>query len=239
MKISSLQKKYSPLEHKKEMLLSKKQLLAFFAAVFSLLIISASLFTGIALNAKWNALIVGIILTIISVIIYFACKGTKLRYVYSYILNNLGIGLSISAFYTVKQVNLNALHYLFGICIFILLFVALWTITIKLKGKAKQVVKIIVLTTLIVIIIFLFIMWLINLTNPYYSIGFFMLFNASFYIALFFNVTHTDNIFKKISGYCYGIYFLITMLVVIILSECNADFSFDIPIGGGNKKNKK
>ncbi len=212
----------------------KNNVLKIFAfSIISILICTFTCTIGIISNYKWTALIVGIILTIASIPIHFMAKKNDNLYLLSYFINMLGTGLSISFYYKVKDIPFKINQVLTSILIsVILLFIVLYILK---KFNTKFMYKTI-LTIVIIITIIVTIFWISNEKVTFYSILTFLLILSVFYIILFYKaINEKGNIYKDISKYSYGIYFVITMIVIAILTEGDIDFDF----GYSNDKNKK
>ncbi len=219
--------------------LLSKQAITFYYFVCSLLLIVLTTYLGMQLSNGYGGLIAGILIIAVSVLLYFIFNKKKLSklFVFVYILNSVGIGLSLSTLYIKTEVSFNLFNHidiqriLLAICIISLFSLLMLFSAVVLYKKEGVLYYWLTLSVHILALITFTVFWIANGNNITCSLLFFFEIIALSYHILYLKVNSYNNLFKKISAYSFGLYFIITLIVLIVISE--GDFSgFDGGIGG-------
>ena len=211
-----------------------KYQITLFLSIISVIVITLTSIFGIRSNLKYDALGISFILVMTSILFYLLGKKANIFYIITYLLNTVGVGLSISAYYTVKNFTINYTSFLPStlICIF---FLIVSSLLIKFGKHSKNLFKILIILNSIILFV-LVIFWIKNSTQVFYSMSFFLFVHTIFYL-LFFNSLKNDlNMYKDLSKYSFGIYFTITMIVLVIITE--GEF-IDLDFSSSKKKSRK
>lgn len=214
----------------------RKPFVIFAFSSMALILMSVSTIIGCAIINRWFGIIAGLAFMLIALPVHILAKRHSYIYILSFLLNSIGTGLSVSAYYTVKKVYLDYTQIL--IAILLILCILLMTAFFLLKwpsNKKTIIVAIsIVLTLLLISSIFL---WVIK-GLVVFSFGFFSTLLALFYILVFAVSINTNrSLFRDISYGSFGGIIILTMVVILILSE--GDFLDVLDFSGGGKKSKK
>ena len=184
---------------------------------------------------KWYGLIVGVLLMTAAIPLHGLGKRNKLTYLLAICLNSVGAGFSASAYYIQRGVSVE----LRGMIIsagsaFALLFLVYIVLQISPKTKKVTVCAAVILT--LVRLVAVLVMW-IRGDAGYYSFCFFCLLISLFYLCVLgVTVNHDErSLLRDISFGNFGLYIMITVVVIFILSEGEIlDGLFDgIGSGGG------
>jgi len=208
----------------------------FIFSILSLIIVSISSYIAILNELKWVGIIGGVTLMLFSIPFHLFGKNKVIFYKLSFLMNSVAIGLSISAYYTVRNIPFDIIQVVLSlICGFALLTI-LYNIFKKDIFMESNVFKFSIIAIIIALVL-LALFWLQQEKTTFYSISFFLLLNTLFYVILFkTSIFEEGNINKGISIYSYGIYFIVTIIVLAILTEGN--FDLDFGFWDNNKKKR-
>lgn len=200
----------------------------------SLIVLSSCTFSSYN-NLKWSGLIIGFVLTIISIVFHLHGKSNKRNYFFSYLLNTIGTGFSISTYYTVKNIEFSIINFIIPTIILGLLFLITMFLTRNRYSNNGVIFNLFIILQ-VMFMLFMAIMWINNGNIVFYSYSFLIYICLLFYIILGNLVISTEiNIYKEISVFSYGVYIIITTIVLAVLSDGNID-GIDLPIFKSKKK---
>ena len=153
----------------------------------------------------------------ISLPIHFLGKKKTIYYFITYLINSIAVGLSISTHYHVKEIIPSDKQFLIVslISFGIILITSLLTLPKVIKPFAKLIVSLEILALFITSIV----LW-INNDPTFYSLLFYYLNITYFYMVC--TITASSNIkqlFRKISIVSFSVFIIISIIVIIIISE--------------------
>lgn len=196
-----------------------KPFIVFFFTIIAYILFAFSTVFAISVCKEWYGLIVGAVLMVLAVPAHIFAKKHKILYLLSYILNAVGCGFATSAYYLEKQ------HSVVPESLFLPMLipaiVSIFTyLLVRLFPNAKKFVLTIATIGTIAMLIAFAVMWIKN-GYEYYSFAFF---NSVF--TLFYVVTdavtigeYDRNVVRDISFGSFGIFLVIAMVVLFIISE--------------------
>jgi hypothetical protein len=207
--------------------------------LFALFIISMSTVIGKLYIPKWYELFVGLILMLIAIPIHLLAKKRSWLYLVSFLINSIGTGLSIAAYYSEVGINVDIMPILVTILCVLLLFFVLSFISGQFINKVKY--FFIAENTFWSILLFTnFILW-IDKGLILFSFGFFAV-----AIVWVYRVVEESESRAKCLAVCnlsfgsFGGFIIVTLIVISILSEGDV---LDVGTFDGssntNKKNEK
>lgn len=192
-------------------------------------VILSSLFC-VSMIPQWHGILVGFLFMLIAALAHFAAKW----YSISALLNSLGCGCSIGAYYVMSKQSFNLQHAVFAAAIACLVLFSAW-ILFRISAKKKYVIIPcgIVLT---MAVIFSLIMWG-GYGEFIYSYSFFMLVIAAFYLFAFQITSHNDHsALRDVSIASFGAFAIVTFIVTVILTEGDALDVLDFAEASKNDK---
>lgn len=86
-----------------------KAYVVFLFSIAALFILTLSTQVAVSICSKWYGLIVGIFLMLLAIPLHVSAKKWTFLYVFSFIINFIGCGFSVSAYYLTKGISLNFL----------------------------------------------------------------------------------------------------------------------------------
>lgn len=205
----------------------------FITAFISIVLMAVTMILSNEIVPKWYGLPIGILLMVIAIPIHIWAKKHNFGYTISYILNSIGNGFSISAYYTVKKVPINIPQVLLVITGFLAAFSLVAIITYH-RSQLYKMAFIAFTMILIMLLAACLGFWIIN-GSTLYSFGFF-----SIIIVLtdVLSLGQTRIRSKIISLSSFGIFILISLVVLTILTE--GEILSELDFGGsiGHRKSK-
>ncbi len=214
---------------------------SFTVLVFSLVcMVLFVLSSVVAMKAceEWNGLFVGAVLLISAIPFHIWGKKSGICYIISFLLNSIGNGFSVSAYYIVKNVSVS-LHEMFISSVFAVSILLLVYLMLQAFSKTKKVTITVVAIINGLMIIVAIVLW-ITVDAGFFSFGFFSLLISSFFLCVFgITVNHDKRpVLRDISFGSFGTLIILTVVVVTILSEGEMLEAFDFDIPKKNKKSK-
>lgn len=192
---------------------------------------------GISIFPPITAVIVSVVVILISIIIHKMGIETTALYGLSFTINSLATGISLSAFYVYREeiVSSDVIIQVAGVAITVLVIMAL------LNGITK--IKMVRMTFLVVFligsIITTLILWIEN-NEVFYSLLFFVFIFVDFHVWGFYKETILmEEYYRQKSSISFGVYILITIVVLIVLSEGDILEASAIPIFDGKDNQKQ
>ncbi|MBU1142376.1 MAG: hypothetical protein KKH92_01890 [Firmicutes bacterium] len=196
-----------------------KRLVILLYAFIGLLITSLSISFGfeylVNLN-QWMGLIIGVLFMFLGMIIYQFGKKIPVFYIISFVLNMIGVGLSITAYYVFKAYALNQVDFIFAIMVSlsILAGFGLMTFIPIIKRHLKITISITIITVFAVSLY----LWLS--VDEFTGLSFYFLNIIYFYmIAMIQGTPSLKDLSKEMALVSFGSFILISIIVLIILSE--------------------
>lgn len=199
--------------------MSHKRKIVLLYSIFGFLITSVSIHFGftylVGIN-EWAGLIVGVLLMICALFIHNLGKHNIIFYILSFIVNMIGVGLSITAYYVFKQYSLDLKDFLvaclnaFGLIIgFSLLSVIPW-----FKRHIKWMVSLIILMSFGLSLV----LWLS--VDSFTGLSFYFLNISYFYLIGILAMSESlKDLSKEMSYISFGAFVLISIIVLIIITE--------------------
>lgn len=202
--------------------MSYKKMMIFLYAIIGFFVMSVSIhlgFTYLVDMNKWSGLIIGVLFMLVSAVIYFQADNIPLLYILSFILNMIGVGLSITAYYIFKAYALNLEDYLTAILngLGLILLFSILTYVKSIKRHIKVILSLVVLAFFIGSLI----LWL--RVDTFTGLSFYFLNVSYFYlIAIMSKNESSVDLMKEMSIVSFGAFFTISFIVLVIISEGEA-----------------
>ena len=216
-----------------------KRLIILLYACIGLLITSFSISFGfeylVHLN-QWMALIIGVLFMFLGMVIFQFGKSIPLLYIISFTLNMIGVGLSITAYYVFKAYSLNDYDFIFAIIVSlsILSGFGLLTFIPIIKRHLKITISITIVTAFITSLY----LWLS--VDEFTGLSFYFLNIIYFFmIAMIQGTPSLKDLSKEMAVVSFGSFVLISIIVLIILSEGEVLGGLDGFDGSGIASKKK
>jgi hypothetical protein len=207
--------------------------------VIALIIVSFSIHFGfeylVSYN-QWIGLIIGIFMMMIGILIYQLGKKNQIFYQLTFFLNMVAIGFSITAYYVLKAYSLTLKDFLVAILVStgILILFSLSSRINLLKNHHKLFLAIFILVSFIVSLA----LWLSS--DLFTGLSFYFL-NITYFFMI--GIVSTPDSFKELSKemawVSFGAFILISIIVLIVLSEGEVLSGVDGISLNGSKKRKK
>ena len=228
---------------------NKTVLSAFVFAAAALCIFSAATLFGISAFEECVGIVIGVAMMIVALLCHNISKlfrsvprKSKLPYFISFLLNTVACGFSASAYYTVLEINAGVGE-LFAAALIAALLLAVCA-AVYCFVSAHTVLCIVFCLLDIALGAFAVYGW-VTAENAFFSFLFFSCIVAFFYIFAIKTAAKKymrAPLVQTVSLHSFGIFILITFVVLIVLSEGDALDGFDgseFGSGGGKKKKVK
>ncbi len=216
-----------------------KTFVVFLFSIASLGILALSTQVAVFVCSKWYGLIVGVAFMVAASPLHILGKKCSLLYIFSFLVNFIGCGLSVSAYYLTKGLSLNILELIIAAipsgAILMTIYLMLQTYS-KTKKVTLSIATIVNLALLVVTVVY----W-IRTGETYFSFGFFCLLVSLFFICVFgVTINHDERpVLKDISYGSFGSFVILTVVVIVILSEGDILDLGDLGIDGWSGKKKR
>lgn len=217
-----------------------KPFVVFFFSLLSLGLLIVSTLAGSSLCREWYGLIVGILLMLLAIPFHWRAKKNEIGYLISFLLNSVGSGFSVSAYYSSQNIppewHSMLLSAVFATGVLFLVYVMLQGF-----GKTKKVTVTVAVLLNLLLLIAAAVLW-IGTGSVFFSFGFFSLWISLFYLCVFgITVGHDErSVLRDVSFGSFGSFIILTVVVIFILSEGDILDGLDLDIGGnGKNKHKK
>jgi len=212
----------------------------FLFAVAALCVFSAATVFGISVFTEWLGIIVGIPLMIAAIPLHRFGKKQKLLYFLSYLFNTIGCGFSASAYYITAKINAD-IGELFAAALIAIIFLFACAAVFFFTSKYFTAACIVFCVLDSLLAAFAVYGWVTE-GNAFFSFLFFSCHVAFFYVFAIQTTAkeyETCEIMRTISLHSFGIFILVTVIVILIISEGDGLDGFDLgDIGSGKSKNK-
>ena len=216
-----------------------KAFTVFLFSVISQGILVISTQFAVMICSKWFGVIVGIIFMFLAMLLHLLAKKWSFFYIFSFLFNFIGCGFSVSAYYLTKELPINFFTLVIAAIpagvILIFIYLMLQTFS-KTKKATLSMVTILNFVLLVVAVIY----W-IKTDELFFSFGFFSLLIPLFFICVFgVAINHDERpVLRDISYGSFGAFVMLTVVVLVILSEGDVLEIGDLSIGRNKKKVKK
>lgn len=193
---------------------------------------------AIATGYEFSGIGIGICLMILAIPFHIWGKKNGIGYLVSFLLNSIGNGFSVSAYYLVKEVNISLYEMLMssvfaaGILLLVYLMLQIFSKTKKVTVTTATIINVVLMAAAIIL-------WILR-DAGFYSFGFFSLLISMFYLCVFgININHKKRpVLRDISFGSFGTFVIITVVVLAILSEGEILDGLDFDLGRKVKRKK-
>lgn len=208
----------------------------FFAGSLVLLYITAWAISY--LNIGWNALFTGVGLMIVAGILHYFAKDYYHFYIMSYVLNMVGSGLSFGSYFTIKEVAFDSKIMIIVMLSGIVIGFVFSRAYMKTEYYNYQNLNLILglITGFVALIFALF--WISGVNTAKNAIMTMMLIYVLIYIGLLNFIVKRGNQYRYISLYSFGIYIVVTSIVLMAVTEGDL-FPGDFLSFSGDSSNKR
>lgn len=215
-----------------------KRRITFTYTLLAYLLVIFGVSIGLIVFERWLGIFVGIGVMLLAIPFHLSGKQNPILYLFSFVLNSIGVGFSISTYYQHFNQTPSLEQMIFVVFVGL---IALSIVSIITSPKVtKKYGKLIVSFFIICFLISTIILW-VNNSGIVYSLLFFFLNISYFYMVA--NVIKTDDIvsfWRIISIVSFGAFIVISLVILIIISEGEVLQGLDglSSVGNKNKKNK-
>ncbi len=213
-----------------------KAFVIFLFSLSSIAIFIISTFFATLVCKSFFGILIGLILMISAIPIHCQGKKHKSAYLLSFLINSLANGFSVSAYYILANIPLNLCDMLLSTIppISVLLFTYL---AIQILKKSKKAIVTISSIVNVILLITLIVLWIMY-GQLIFSFGFFCSLISIFYLCVFGTAINHENrnVFRFISFGSFGLFIIITFIVVFILSEGEILEGADFSLSDDDKK---
>lgn len=165
---------------------------------------------------QWSGIIIGAILLLISGILFFQAKKAPKLYILCFGLNMIGVGLSMTTYYVFKAYQLNVEDFMVAIMLSLGL-ISLFSFLTYVKFIARH-IKIVLSLLVLGFFIGSLALWLS--VDEFTGLSFYFLNVAYFYlIAIMSKNENKKDLYKEMGIVSFGSFFIISFIVLVILSE--------------------
>ncbi len=199
----------------------RKPITIYLFAITSLCILLVSTRIAVSIFSKYYGLVVGIGLMLVAIPLHIAAKRLPRLYILSFLINAIGSGCSVSAYYLMKHISTDLIKMVIAVipAVIILTLVCIAIRTTFGQTYMRQTILIFVIINVALII--LAVVFLIITADVLYSFGFFGLVLAGIYLCVLgVLVKHEERlVLRDISFGSFGAFIILTIVVLTILSE--------------------
>lgn len=216
-----------------------KRIIIVISAFIGLIIASLSITFGfdyLVEHNQWFGLIIGVVFMAIGLIVFQWGKQRPLLYVLSFIFNMIGVGLSITAYYVLKAYALAFYDFLFAIGVAMALLIGFSLFT-KIKWIRKH-LKFWLVVVIMVSFVSSLILWIVG--DSFTGLSFYFLNVIYFFmVSVIKDLDDKKDTLRELAIISFGSFILVSLVVLIILSEGEALQGIDgFGMGGKSKKSK-
>lgn len=185
-----------------------------------------------------QSFITGIALMVLAIPFHIFGKKSPISYLVSFAINTVASGFSVSSYYLVKDISVDLVSVVFSMVPAVAVLTLVY-LMLQIFSKTKKVTVTVAVIVDLILIIMETVLW-VKYDMVLFSFGFFALLIALFYLGVFgITINHEERpVLRDISFGSFGSFIILTVVVVVILSEGDlldgADFDF-----GGERKKKK
>ena len=216
-----------------------RSLYVFLFAVAALVCFVPATCVATALFSRWSGLIAGGCLMLLAIPAHRLGKYHKIGYAIAYLLNTLGNGCSVSALYSLKGVSLSP-SYMWRAILPAVAVLLIACIVLLILPQIKRAFVTVTCVSCVLAAIVLFVLWA---TEYSYVFGYaaFALLVAFYYLCVMeITVGHTErSCLRDISFGGFGSFVILTVVVLIILSDGDVLDGLELGEGFGGRRKKK
>ena len=211
---------------------------AFLFALSALCIFAVSTVFGISIFEEWLGIIAGGLVMVAAIPLHVFGKKCRFLYIMSFLFNTAACGFSASAYYNISETNAELGEFLTAVFIaivFLLFCTAVYCFTVT----AFKTVCITLIIFNAVLAAFAVHGW-ISEGDAFFSFLFFSCIVTTFYIVAIKSAAieyESGNIARTVSLHSFGIFILITIIVIAIISEGDSLDVLDSDMLSSEKKN--
>ena len=212
----------------------------FLMAVTALCVFAAATVFGISVFEEWIGIIIGVIMMVAAIPLHRFGKKQNLLYFLSFLFNSVGCGFSASAYYITQKINAE-LGELFAAALIAIILLFACAAVLFFTSKMFTEVSVVFLILDSLVAAFAVAGWVTE-GDAFFSFLFFSCLVAFFYIFAMKKAAkeyETCEIMRTISFHSFGIFILVTVIVILILSEGDGLDGFDLGDTGSGKSKKK
>ena len=212
----------------------------FLFAVAALCVFASATVFGISVFEEWLGIIVGVIMMVAAIPLHRFGKKQNLLYFLSFLFNSAGCGFSASAYYITQKINAE-LGELFASALIAIVFLFACAAVYFFTSKEFTAVCVAFCILNSLIAAFAVGSWITE-GNAFFSFLFFSCLVAFFYIFAMQTAAkeyETCEIMRTISLHSFGIFILVTVIVILIISEGDGLDGLDLGDIGNRKSKKK
>lgn len=214
---------------------AKRSLMIFLCSCLSCLVMDLVLFTGTRFHPVWGALLPAFLLTLTAVILHQLGKVLfKGFYLVSAALNSVAAGLLFTAFYNHKKIPVRMTGLLYAYILFIALALIFCVMFVYIRKRW--------LMALLGGLLLAGVMAGSLFFRPDFLGNFFLfapfhvLLSASYFMAYMLSYRRRRGVLRSISLTSFSGAIIISLIVLLFLSEGDASFDFDFDLSGSKKK---
>ncbi len=215
-----------------------KAYIVFVFSAIALGIMTITTFLGTLIVPKWYGVIIGIILMLGAIPLHRLARKRSEYYIISFLLNSVGCGFSVAAYYRTTNINVELFQIFFAIVP--VLAISFFTyLCLQHFKNLKKIILFIATVLLLVLVIYAMSLWT-RTGAVLYSYGFFSLVLILFYLGVYgVTVNKSRPVLRDISYGSFGSFIILTVVIVVILSDGELDGFDGIDVGGSSGKKQK
>lgn len=214
-----------------------KPIVVFLSSLVAMGILVFSTLFATSVCEKWYGLVIGFILMLVAIPFHWWGLKFKACYIFSFLLNSVANGFSVSAYYNDQKEALNTGE-MFKACVFpiVLLFVVFLLVQLFPEIKKNICITAIVIGCIMLVV---FVVLEIKRDGMLFSFSFFSTLLSLFSVGVM-GVTANNkrDVLSDISFGSFGAFIIITIVVLFIISDGEVLEAFDVGGGESNKKPK-
>lgn len=220
--------------------MSNKRKIVLLYSIIAFLLISFSIHFGfkyIITLDEWAGLIFGVILMIGAIPFYFLGKKAPILYFITFVINIVGVGLSITCYYIFKQYQLEFIDYATAFSISLLVLIGFGLISSTRVHKMHPILY----TAFFILASFIISLTLWNSDPGFSGLTFYYL-NVSYFFMIGMIAASEDlrELSKMMALISFGAFILVSIIVLFIITEGEAiEGVFEmsgLPVEGKKKK---
>lgn len=215
---------------------SKPIVVFFFSLIATAIFILSTLFAT-SVCEKYYGLVIGVILMLVAIPLHCLGNKTEVGYIFSFLVNSVANGFSLSAYYCSKNIALNFTD-MFKSCVMPLILLLVANFLLLLFPEKKMYICAPAVAIGCIMLIAFMVSW-IKQGTLFFSLGFFtMLLSLFYHCVVWVTANNRRPVLKDISFGSFGAFIIISFVVVFILTEGDIIDGLDLDIGGEGKSNK-
>lgn len=211
-------------------------LLSFFISL-GIFIVSARV--AVAVCEEWHGLFIGVVLMLLAIPLHLLGRKRTFFYLFSLLLNFIGCGFSVSAYYLMEGLSLDLWMLIIGAIPACLVVVFIYLV-LQIIPNVKKTTLTIATAANIILLAVMVIFW-IQTNQVFFSFSFFCLLISLFFICVSALTVNRKKrpVLRDISYGGFGVFIIMTVIVITILTEGDALEMAGLSIDGGTSVKKK